>query len=107
MDTRTRGQEIADNIRAEMARQRRTGKQLAALLGCSTAAASRRTTGETEVTASEALTIAAWLNLPISQLLDPQTALAQPDYGATTRRLFRRSTDRLLGLHIAPTPAFA
>jgi len=63
-------------IRAEMARQRKTGKQLAEVLGCSQQSASRRLNGETTFSIGEFISAALWLGFSPSALLDQATSAA-------------------------------
>lgn len=57
---------VAGEIRAEMARQRKTGVDLAHALHCSQQSASRRLTGQTPLTLDELAAIAEWLSVPVS-----------------------------------------
>lgn len=52
-----------------MARQRRTGIELASLLECSQQSASKRLTGTIEFRVSELEKIADWLAVPMHQLM--------------------------------------
>ncbi len=63
------GQAVAAEVRAEMARQRKTGKELAAVLQTSQQSASRRMTGEKPLDLDELGKIADWLEVPYSSLL--------------------------------------
>lgn len=65
----TTGQRAAGALRAEMARQRKTGLDLARLLNCSQSSASRRMTGETVLDLDELGRIAEWLDVPLVTLL--------------------------------------
>ena len=64
----------ADNIRAEMARQRRTQQDVALLLGVSQTAVSRRLTGSIPFDVSELLTVARWLGVSAASLLGERAA---------------------------------
>ena len=79
---------IAANLRAEMARQRKTGKELALVLSVSQASASRRTTGETPLDVDELCSVAAWLDVPFSALLPDRDsfkpAFMSPPYGVSS-----------------------
>lgn len=61
--------QVAGEVRAEMARQRKTSSDLATALGTSQSSASRRLTGETAFDLDEVAVVADWLNIPISQVL--------------------------------------
>jgi transcriptional regulator with XRE-family HTH domain len=69
MDTTQAGMGTASNLRAEMARQNRKKRELAALLGISPAAVTRRISGETPLDVNELLAIAEWLDVPVTELL--------------------------------------
>jgi transcriptional regulator with XRE-family HTH domain len=60
---------VAGEVRAEMGRQRKTGADLAQVLGVSKQAASRRLKEETEIGLDELEAIAGWLDVPFAQLL--------------------------------------
>lgn len=55
-----------------MARQKRTGVELAAVLQCSQQAASRRITGEKGIDLDELPVIAEWLGINVTDLLFPR-----------------------------------
>lgn len=57
----------AGEIRAEMARQKRTGVELAQLLKCSQQSVSRRLSAETSIDLDELAQIADWLGVDIRQ----------------------------------------
>lgn len=57
-----------------MARQRKTGTQLASLLECSQQSASRRMNGEVDMTLDELSVITNWLGVPLARLLAPVEA---------------------------------
>lgn len=61
---------VTDNIRAEMARRRFSQTDLAGVLGRSQAAVSRRLAGETDFSLREITTIAGWLGVSVSSLLN-------------------------------------
>lgn len=65
----TTAQRVAGALRAEMARQRKTGLDLAQLLNCSQSSASRRMTGEVTLDLDEVGAISEWLDIPIATLL--------------------------------------
>lgn len=60
---------LQGEIRAEMARQGRVQRDLAALLNLSQATVSARMTGRVDFTVSELRAIAQWLNVSVSRLL--------------------------------------
>lgn len=67
---------VADEVRGGMARARVTQTQLAAALGLSQPAISRRLQGKVDFTVSELRDVAAMLGVPISQLLDERSEVA-------------------------------
>lgn len=69
MSSPTMRHKVAAELRAEMARQNRTGIELAALLGCSQQSASRRTSGLTGLDLDEAALIADWLGVTVADLI--------------------------------------
>ena len=85
MTTTERAAVIASNVRAEMARKRKRGTELAALLGISQAAASRRLTGETSLDVGEVCAIAEWMDVPITDLMAGviKTAFMSPFSGVS------------------------
>lgn len=60
---------VAGQIRAEMARQRRTIADLAGCLGVSPHTAGRRLSGRTDFTAVDLVLVADWLNVSVGDLL--------------------------------------
>jgi hypothetical protein len=62
-------QRVAAELRAEMARQKRTGVDLAAVLKCSQQSASRRLNGGQGLDLDELPVIAAWLDIDVMDLL--------------------------------------
>lgn len=76
-DSTTRpGAQAAETIRLELARQRRSGRQLAAAVGWSAGTTSRRLNGETPLTVDELYACASFLGLPVARLLPAPEALA-------------------------------
>lgn len=67
-------QVAAGNLRAEMARHRRTSADLAHVLDCSQSSASRRMTGETGMDLDEIAIVAAWLGIAPESLIAPPAA---------------------------------
>ena len=65
---------LADAIRAEMSRRRKTQADAAQVLGISQAAVGRRLTGEVDITVPELQALAAWLEVPASALLESSAA---------------------------------
>lgn len=62
---------IAAEVRAEMARQRKTREDLARILGFTKQAVSLRLTGQQSFRAEELKATADWLGVPISQFTSP------------------------------------
>lgn len=60
---------VAGNLRAEMARQKLGGVDLAALLKCSQQSASRRVTGVQAIDLDELPRIAEWLGVSVFDLV--------------------------------------
>lgn len=60
---------LAANIRAELARADKTQADLAAVLGLSQAAVSRRLAGRTPMDIPELEVVADWLDVSLAQLL--------------------------------------
>ena len=56
-------QTAAGALRAEMARQKKTSGELAQVLGLSQSAASRRMSGDVELTASQIRVVSDWLGV--------------------------------------------
>lgn len=67
---------VAINARAEMAAQKRTAVDLAAVLGIGHRAALRRVNGEQEFTLGELAKTAAWLEVPVSALMAERASVA-------------------------------
>jgi len=65
----TTTQRVAAEIRAGLARRGLTQGDLAAALGLSQAAVSRRLTGEVPIDVEELTAVADWLGVPLSALL--------------------------------------
>lgn len=61
-----------------MARQRKTGSQLAEQLKCSQQTASRRMNGHTDIDLDSLEIIAAWLDVPIHRLITPRPSTSNP-----------------------------
>lgn len=76
-ESSTLSQIVAGEIRAEMARQKRTGVELAAVLHCSQQSASRRVAGAQTIDLDELPLIAEWLGVSVMDLLVPGRALAE------------------------------
>lgn len=74
---------VADNIRAELSRQRWSGRKAAIALGLTPTYVSRRLSGETPLDANDIYMFAEFLSAPVSKLFE-LTAKGQPsDYKAT------------------------
>ena len=65
---------VGANVRAEMARRQLSQTALAAHLGLSQAAVSRRLSGHTPFDVNELASVAAWLGVPASTLLGEAAA---------------------------------
>jgi transcriptional regulator with XRE-family HTH domain len=61
-------QSVANEVRAEMARQRKTQLELAEALGVNAHTAGRRIRGEVPFDVVELESISSWLGVPITQL---------------------------------------
>lgn len=61
---------VAAEIRAEMARQRKTGIELAACLDVSQQSASRRLAAETNFDLDELEKVVSWLGIPVGELME-------------------------------------
>lgn len=68
---------VADNIRAELSRQRWSGRKAATALGLTPTYVSRRLSGETPLDANDIYMFAEFLSAPVSKLFE-QTAKGQP-----------------------------
>ncbi|HWU28932.1 MAG TPA: helix-turn-helix transcriptional regulator [Microbacterium sp.] len=60
---------IADEVRAEMARQKKTGAELAAVLGITQHTVGRRLNGATPFNMIELILVAAWLGISLGELI--------------------------------------
>lgn len=67
----TSREEIAANVRAELARQQREQKDLAIVIGKSNASTSDRLAGRIHFRVDELQRTAGWLGVPLEQLLEP------------------------------------
>lgn len=74
MPLTTTSQRVAANVRAEAARQLRSGANIAKSLGWSQAAMSRRLSGQVEFTVAELEAIAGELHVPLSALIGEDVA---------------------------------
>jgi transcriptional regulator with XRE-family HTH domain len=70
MEREGRSQLVAGEVRATLARRQISGKQLAAHLGVSQFAVSRRLRGETAFSIDELSATADYLGVPVSAFLD-------------------------------------
>lgn len=77
----------AAEVRAELARQRKTSQALAKALGISPQAMSRRTTGDLPFDLDELEAAAAFLDVPITQLLGRREGLVPSDGKVASRVL--------------------
>lgn len=71
---RTADEHIAAEVRAELARQQGTGKQLGSVLGLSAFAVSRRLRGLTPFSVSELQATAKYLGVDLADLLPTQSS---------------------------------
>lgn len=60
---------IAAEVRAELARQRKTHTELAGVIGVDQGSASLRVQGQRSFRAEELVLVAEWLGVPVSQFL--------------------------------------
>lgn len=65
----TPGADVAERLRLEVHRQRKSGRQLAAVLGWSAGTVSRRLRGVSPLTVDELYAAAEWLGLDPVELL--------------------------------------
>lgn len=76
MPDSTYWQRVASEVRAEMARQRKSGVDLAKILGKTPATARSRMKGDSPFDAREIAAIAAWLDVPLDSLVLPAGSAA-------------------------------
>jgi transcriptional regulator with XRE-family HTH domain len=69
VDIATPAERVASNIRAEMARRKRTHAELASVLNLTRSSMHRRMTGEQPLDIDELHKIAAFLGVPVTTLL--------------------------------------
>lgn len=70
------GEAVAAEVRAELARQRKTQNDLAASLGITAATAARRLDGSVPFDTRELFALALWLNVPVSAFMPPPNEAA-------------------------------
>jgi transcriptional regulator with XRE-family HTH domain len=70
----TPGEQVAASIRAELARQRKSGSSLARHLGMTQSAVSRRLLGHVPFDVDQIAATAAWLGVPLTALLPSDDA---------------------------------
>lgn len=75
----TSREEIAANVRAELARQQREQQDLAKIIGKSNASTSDRLAGRIHFRVDELQRTAAWLGVTLDQLLEPAADQASGD----------------------------
>lgn len=63
-------QQVAGEVRAEMARQKRTASELATVLGISAHTAGRRLNGESPFNVLELATVCRWLEVDLAALVN-------------------------------------
>lgn len=66
----TAAQRVAAEIRGLMAKRKLTGGDLANFLKVHRSTASRRVSGESDLTIDEIVDIAAWLDVPVTRLIN-------------------------------------
>jgi transcriptional regulator with XRE-family HTH domain len=69
VEQKSPGEQVAASVRAELARQRKSGSALARHLGLPQSAVSRRLLGHVPFDVDQLAATAAWLNVPITDLL--------------------------------------
>lgn len=69
---------IGERVHTHMWRSGRTQKQLSALLGVTQGAVSNRLRGKTMWSASEILAVAAWIDVPVTDLM-PEMEIVGPN----------------------------
>ncbi|NKG22247.1 hypothetical protein [Paeniglutamicibacter terrestris] len=80
MPTKNIADQIISEIRAEMARQKKSGTELGQVLGMSQRAASYRLNGQRAMGWDETFTTANWLGLTLAELVKrAEIALELPD----------------------------
>ena len=70
----TFSEQVAANIRAELARQKKTQAQLAEVWGINAASVSKRMSGAVPVDVNEVQMAAGWLGVPLSRLMGESAA---------------------------------
>ena len=70
----TFSEQVGANIRAELARQRKTQAQLADVWGLNQASVSKRMAGTVPVDVNEVAKVADWLGVPMSRLMGETAA---------------------------------
>lgn len=68
--------QVAANVRAEMAAQKKTAIELSALLGIGHGAALRRCNGDIQISLNELDQIASWLGVSRASLMTERSRLA-------------------------------
>ena len=66
---RLASQRVAGEVRAELARQKRTANELAAVLGISAHTAGRRLSGDVPFNVIELAALCQWLNVDLADLI--------------------------------------
>lgn len=70
---------VADEVRAELARQRKTATELAAVLGITQHTAGRRLNGGTPFNLIELFAVASWLGLTVTEITRRAEQATQTD----------------------------
>jgi transcriptional regulator with XRE-family HTH domain len=99
---------VASNLDAELTRQRWSKRKAAAALGITPIYVTRRTSGEVELSASDLVMFASFLNIPVTRLLTklPDLDSNQEPAGFTPAPIIRLS-DRRPAPHEVHTSAGA
>ena len=71
---------VAATVRAELARQAKTGSALARHLGMPQSAVSRRLQGAIAFTVEDLVAVAEWLDIPVTTLLLPTKETTAHDH---------------------------
>lgn len=78
MATKNIAEQIISEIRAEMARQKKSGTELGVILGMSQRAASYRLNGQRSMDWDETLKTASWLGITLTELVHRAELASKP-----------------------------
>ena len=73
-DMETFSEQVAANIRAELARQKKTQSHLIEVWGITQGSVSKRLSGATPLDVNEVQKVADWLGIPLSRLITGEAA---------------------------------